>query len=261
MKHATFSWNTARRSRTARDKAVVVLTVAFAAVALSLVGISSGGVTHATTMTFTVTNTGDNGGVDPAPGAGTGTLRQAIVDANSNMGLDTIAFNIPDTDPNCNATTKVCTITPAAVFPPITSPVIIDGYTQRPCSSKTAPCSRANTLTVGDDAVLLIEINGTNVVGNQFVLNPGSGTESGGSGSTLKGLIVNQVLGSFSINSSNGNTIAGNFIGTDPTGLSVVGTSDNTITIAGGSNHIGGDTPESRNVIAARRIGGGSPTN
>src|SRR5687767_13120059 len=31
---------------------------------------------------FTVTNVGDNGGVDPAPGAATGTLRQAIVDAN-----------------------------------------------------------------------------------------------------------------------------------------------------------------------------------
>ncbi|HKA22599.1 MAG TPA: C25 family cysteine peptidase [Blastocatellia bacterium] len=261
MKHRTFFGNTAPRDSTPHVKAGLVVTLAaFAAAALSLVGISSSGITHAST-TFTVTNTGDNGGVDPAPGAGTGTLRQAIVDANSTPGLDTIAFNIPDTDPNCNATTKVCTITPAAVFPAVTSPVIIDGYTQRPCSSNTAPCSRANTLTVGDDAVLLIEINGTNVVGNQFVLNPGSGTESGGSGSTLKGLIVNQVLGSFSINSSNGNTIAGNFIGTDPTGLSVVGSSDNTITVAGGSNHIGSDTPESRNVIAARRIGGGSPTN
>ena len=33
---------------------------------------------------YTVTNTGDNNGVNPAPGAGTGTLRQAIVDANAN---------------------------------------------------------------------------------------------------------------------------------------------------------------------------------
>src|SRR5207253_2786252 len=45
--------------------------------------------------TLTVLNTGDNGGVNPAAGAGTGTLRQAIVDANAAAGADTIAFNIP----------------------------------------------------------------------------------------------------------------------------------------------------------------------
>jgi hypothetical protein len=33
--------------------------------------------------TYLVTNTGDNGGVNPAPGAGTGTLRQAIIDADA----------------------------------------------------------------------------------------------------------------------------------------------------------------------------------
>ncbi len=43
-------------------------------------------------VTFNVTNTGDNGGVNPAPNAGTGTLRQAIIDANANAGADTIAF-------------------------------------------------------------------------------------------------------------------------------------------------------------------------
>src|SRR5262247_588569 len=127
MKQRTFLGNTAPHSRKPHIKAGLVITLAvFAAAALSLVGISRSGITHAST-TFTVTNTGDNGGVDPAPGAGTGTLRQAIVDANNNPGLDTIAFNIPDTDPNCNATTKVCTITPAATLPAITSPVTIDG--------------------------------------------------------------------------------------------------------------------------------------
>ena len=33
--------------------------------------------------TFTVTNTGDNSGVNPSAGAGSGTLRQAIADANA----------------------------------------------------------------------------------------------------------------------------------------------------------------------------------
>src|SRR4051812_46823965 len=43
---------------------------------------------------FVVTNTGDNGGIDPAPNASTGTLRQAIVDANANPGSDAINFRI-----------------------------------------------------------------------------------------------------------------------------------------------------------------------
>src|SRR5262249_3606488 len=42
--------------------------------------------------TFLVTNTGDNGGVNPAPGAGTGTLRQAIIDANAHAGADVIGL-------------------------------------------------------------------------------------------------------------------------------------------------------------------------
>src|SRR5438128_293985 len=54
--------------------------------------------------TFTVTNTGDNGGVNPAPGAGTGTLRQAIVDANAAAtgtatNPDLVQFKLPASDP------------------------------------------------------------------------------------------------------------------------------------------------------------------
>ena len=36
--------------------------------------------------TFTVTNIDDNGGVNPTPSDSTGTLRQAIVDANATAG-------------------------------------------------------------------------------------------------------------------------------------------------------------------------------
>ncbi|QJR15955.1 choice-of-anchor D domain-containing protein [Usitatibacter palustris] len=47
---------------------------------------------------YMVTNTGDNGGVNPAPLAGTGTLRQAIVDANAacvTLNSPSIGFAIP----------------------------------------------------------------------------------------------------------------------------------------------------------------------
>lgn len=46
-----------------------------------------------TPATFTVTNIGDNGGVNPTVGAGTGTLRQAIVDANAALTADNIVFD------------------------------------------------------------------------------------------------------------------------------------------------------------------------
>ena len=67
----------------------VVIVVVWAALGLMT---GTRGVLSA--ATFTVTNTGDNGGVNPAPGAGTGTLRQAIIDANATAGADTITFKL-----------------------------------------------------------------------------------------------------------------------------------------------------------------------
>ena len=46
--------------------------------------------------TFIVTNVGDNGGVNPAAFAGTGTLRQALVDSTTSAEADTIQFALPD---------------------------------------------------------------------------------------------------------------------------------------------------------------------
>ncbi len=55
----------------------------------------------ASAATFQVTNTSDSG---------TGSLRQAVSDANGTAAADTINFSIPATDSNCNAG-GVCTIT------------------------------------------------------------------------------------------------------------------------------------------------------
>src|SRR6187455_2104109 len=90
-----------------------------------------------TAATYTVINTADSGA---------GSLRQAIADANGNPGLDTIEFNI--------AAAGVQTITPVTQLPTITSPVMLDGYTQ--------PGASANTLASGSDAVILIELSGAN---------------------------------------------------------------------------------------------------
>lgn len=181
--------------------------------------------------TLPVTNTNDSG---------TGSLRQAILDANASVGVpDTIIFKIPGTG--------VKTITPASAFPAITDPVVIDGYTQSGSS--------ANTLAVGNNAVLLIEINGTNAPGAAFTLNADN--------STFKGLVINR-FPSASFNAGYafrlfgaGNTIQGCFLGTTPAGntaspnafggVSIEATSNSAI--PSGNNLIGGPAPAARNLI------------
>src|SRR5262249_37855507 len=65
------------------------------------------GTRRVSATTFTVTNTGDNGGVNPVPGAGTGTLRQAIVDANAMAGADIIAAGGTGTITLCSALPQI----------------------------------------------------------------------------------------------------------------------------------------------------------
>src|ERR1041384_977469 len=81
--------------------------------------------------TFTVTNANDSGA---------GSLRQAILDANANVGTDTIDFDIPGTGVHTISLTT-------GALPDITEAVTIDGYSQ--------PGSSENTLANGDNAVLL----------------------------------------------------------------------------------------------------------
>jgi hypothetical protein len=183
----------------------------------------------AAAATFTVTNTNDSGA---------GSLRQAILNANTNAGLDTIAFNIPGTG--------VHTITPATAFDHLTGPVVIDGYTQLGSS--------VNTLAVGDDAVLLIELDGTTVGtgGSGIFLSAGS--------STVRGLVLNRwSVSAVRIDTGGGNTVEGNFIGTDPTGMTIVGASTWLLYLSNTSNNqIGGTTPAARNIVTGSEGGGGN---
>jgi hypothetical protein len=186
---------------------------------------------------FTVTTTLD---------AGPGSLRQAIIDANGNAGPDTIVFNIPASDPNCNATTHVCTITPTAGSPVpfITDRVTIDGYSQ--------PGASPNTVANGDNAVLLIALDGS-------VPNSGPSLELRGaaSGSVIKGLVIENA--SFGILvKTNSIAIEGCFIGIDPSGTLARPNSNgvfaefNTPT---SGMRIGGTTPAARNVISGNLVG------
>jgi uncharacterized repeat protein (TIGR01451 family) len=185
----------------------------------------------AAALTFAVTTTNDNpGGVDPAPGAGTGTLRQAIVDANANAGADTIQFSIAGPAPH--------TIAPLAPLPAITESVTINGTSNPDFSG--AP---------------VIELNGESAgVSNGLVINAPS--------CTVNGLIINRFAtdgvsgGNGIVITTNGNIIQTNFIGTNATGSFAQGNARDGVFISSSSgNLVGGTTAAARNLLSGNRNG------
>jgi hypothetical protein len=178
-----------------------------------------------------VTNTNDSGA---------GSLRQAITDANNMTGTDTIAFNIPSSDPGCNSTTQVCTIALSSNLPQIQTPMTIDGYTQ--------PGALPNTnATGGLNTVLKIDVSGNDVPGlKPFIIIVTSNV-------TIKGLVINHCDIGFEVSIGISNChIEGNFIGTNPSGTAAAGSGDGIIIASsgGGPLIIGGATAAARNLIS-----------
>lgn len=193
---------------------------------------------RSTPAVFIVTNT-DNDGA--------GSLRQAIDDANNaanSGGPDEIHFNIPGAG--------VHTIRPDFSLPGIDDSVVIDGYTQ--------PGSSPNTLAVGNNAVLLVEINGANAgeTTGLVVFAPDT---------TIRGLVVNgfrkgssstagrgiAVLGQSATNVS----IVGNFSGVNAAGNAAVPNENIGIFVLDTSDvRIGGPAPADRNVVSGNGIRG-----
>ena len=175
--------------------------------------------------TFTVTNTNDSGA---------GSLRQAILDANAAAGLDTIAFAISGSG--------VRTIVPASPLPPITGPVTIDGYTQPGTSANTNPT------TSGSNAVILIELNGNF---QDISFYNGLSIESGGAGSTIRGLVIRGFsVGTGILVRANNVAIEGNFIGVDASGSAVSTNGRGVFLFTANNVRIGGTSPMARNVIS-----------
>lgn len=152
----------------------------------------------------------------------------------NNPGTDSIHFNIPGAGPH--------TISPTSQLPTIspTNPVIIDGYTQ--------PGASANTLAVGSNAVLKVELNGSNAgaLANGLAISGGS---------TIKGLVINRFAAAGIRISGSGNSVQGNLIGTDVNGTVALGNQGEGINAIAGSSGtlIGGVTPEARNLISGNR--------
>ena len=183
--------------------------------------------------TFTVSNINDSGA---------GSLRQAIIDANNTAGADLINFSTGGT------------IIPSTPLPAITDMVTIDGY--------TAPGSAVNSDSNFSNAVLTVELNGSNAG------DSGIGLQISAGNCTVSGLAINRFReAGIRIDTGTGTTLSGNFIGTDLSGTAALGNFNRGVLIVGSTGNIIGKTAiDSRNVISGNFgngisiAGGGSAT-
>ncbi len=200
--------------------------------------------------TITVTGTGDTIAVD-----GLVTLRESITSINqgSNVNADVVAVGAYGTNDTINfniAGAGVKTINATSALPTIVKPLTINGYTQGVAS--------INTLANADNAVLLMELNGTGAGAGVDGLILGSGSDF----STIMGLDISNFAGNGLVIQSNGNAIFGNFIGVDPSGTTRMpnGTfpsSGDGIRIENASNNLIGSTSVAdRNLVSGNAIDG-----
>ena len=187
--------------------------------------------------TFIVVNTNDSGA---------GSLRQAILDANAAPGADLIAFDIPETG--------VQTISPLSELPALTDDAgaTIDGYTQ----SGSSP----NTLAVGDNAVLLVELRG---MGSVVDAPSVSGLSLQSSSNVVRGIVINRFDRGIWIRNGFGNQVTGCFIGTDSLGAMPLPNRNGVVLFGDGENQssiqgagIGGSDRASRNIISGNLSSG-----
>lgn len=212
--------------------------------------------------TFTVTNTNDSG---------SGSLRDAITQANNAAGADIINFSVP----------AASTITPLTPLPQITDTVNIGGGTRVELNGASA-----------GDAGIGLRINAPNCVVQGMAINrfrdSGIRIDGAGNNTTIQGASIgtnlagNTALGNFnrgilivgttgnliggggipniisgnagtgiSITAGGAATVIGNFIGTNAAGNADLGNTLQGVRIVDSSNSvIGGDTAAERNIIS-----------
>ena len=210
---------------------------------------------NAYAVTFTVDTTSDVAITACSAAASDCSLRGAMIRADADAVLDTIAFNIPPGEAGCDASSGVCRISLLSSGEANLQPLVIDGYTQ--------PGAAANTIAAnvgGSNAQLRIELFG----GSCGASCPGVRM---GNSLTVRGLIINGFaqaginVGDFFFSLAGSNSvIEGNFIGTNFDGTSAT-SNFRGINVNGGSNRainvrIGGNSPAARNVISGNRDDG-----
>jgi hypothetical protein len=156
--------------------------------------------------------------------SGAGSLRQAILDVNAAQPGPqplSILFNIPGGGAQ--------TISPGTALPALTQPTNLDGTTQ-PNYAGTP----------------LIELNGS------LAGSPADGIHITAGNSTVRGLVIDSFHGNgILIDTSGGDVIQANYIGTNPAGTAAAANTGNGVQIiAVPNNTVGGAATSMRNIIS-----------
>jgi uncharacterized repeat protein (TIGR01451 family) len=180
-------------------------------------------------ITVTPSSTQNNFVVNSVADNGPGTLREAIMMANANVGADQISFDLGVTQ----------TINLMSPLPAIADQLTIDGSTQAGFSG--SPIVELNCLGAGDQDAGLV-INAANCTIRSLVINRVQGPLGQGNGILI---------------SSNNAIIEGNFIGTNVAGNSASGNEGVGVRVANTSGVlIGGSGAAARNLISGNVFGG-----
>ena len=232
----------------------------------------------ATRQSFVVTNDNNHG---------PGSLRDAILNANASAGKDTITFNIPGSG------VKVINLSTA--LPEITDPVVIDGTTQPGyagspiieldgtlAGSATGLVVKAGGSTVkglaivnftGGNGIFLNNCNNNVIQGNHIGVDAAGTTARpttigirlinssnnliGGTTAAARNVISGNSSSGIEIGGT-GNTIQGNFIGTNAAGTAALNNAFNGIGISSSQftdNLIGGTAAGAGNLISGNGRG------
>jgi Ca2+-binding RTX toxin-like protein len=265
----------ADREKGATMRRSVLIALITAGLALGVIVAPMGGAA----TTFNVTNTSDSG---------PGSLRQAMLDANATAGTDSIAFNIPGSAPfTIQPLSQLPFVTDPVVIDGTTQPgfsgspiVEVDG--------SAAGSAAGFIIFAGDSTIRGLVINhfegsgvhmqlgggnlvagnylGTDVTGTVAAENKFAGVDIfGGDDNVIGGTTAadrNLISGNVTDGSgveirsgvaegvATGNTVLGNYIGTDVTGTVALGNAAGGVIVGGDGNTIGGTAAGARNVIA-----------
>ena len=127
-------------------------------------------------------------------------------------------------------------------LPAITHATVINAYSQ--------PGAKPSTRAQGDNAVLLIDLDGSNISG-------GDGLYITAGGSTVEGLAITRFTNGIHLVGAGGDLVSGDFIGNDTTGSDPgLGNSNAGVDVDGvGQNTIGGTSAAARDVFTENGAG------
>src|SRR6266705_177468 len=157
--------------------------------------------------------------------SGPGSLRQALLDGNDSPDENLVIFSLPGAGPY-----KISLL---SALPEVTSPVIIDGWSQS-----------------ASNATPVVELDGSSPSNgiDGLVMTAGS--------NTIRGLALHGFRTAIRLANQGGNVVQGCFIGTDLTGTNAAGNFGDGIYLSAPGNLIGGTALGAGNVISGNGSNG-----